>query len=161
MVACCKRGYLKMKSTVSSLAWLVQVSHLPESVILQFPPKIILPLDCSFVFAGIFSSFFVCLFIVFLMKFWKLMVLGKNSSYLSAFFFSYPLPHNFTHPSAQQGCCARYITCCKETHQPNFGGASNYSTKGRLMPKIIHLSQWVRLCSSGVFFPFPFVFAIA
>lgn len=46
-----------MKSTVSSLAWLVQVSHLPESIILQFPPKMILPLDCSFVFAGIFSSF--------------------------------------------------------------------------------------------------------
>lgn len=47
-----------MKSTLSSLAWLVQVSHLPESIILQFPPKMIFPLDCSFVFAGIFSSYF-------------------------------------------------------------------------------------------------------
>lgn len=48
-----------MKSTVSSVAWLVQVSHLPESIILLFPPKMILSLDCSFVFAGIFSSYFL------------------------------------------------------------------------------------------------------
>lgn len=48
-----------MKSTVSSLAWLVQVSHQPEGIILQFPPKMILPLDCSFVLAGVFSSYFL------------------------------------------------------------------------------------------------------
>lgn len=47
------------KNTLSNLAWSVQVSHLPESIILGFPLKLVLSLDCNFVFAGIFCSYFL------------------------------------------------------------------------------------------------------
>lgn len=151
-----------MKNFVSSLAWPVQVSRLLESIILGFPPKSVLSLDCSFVFVGIFCSYF-------LNEILKVNGVGsaklvfQGDSHLLLDFSSLNLfPMLLYTLSAQQGCCAKYVHMPYGRQSARFWWSQSLLCKRQTNAKNLPLFQRVAAGSWSllfwVFFPLPFCF---
>lgn len=150
------------KNAVSSLAESVQVSHLQETVILGFPPTLVFSLDFHSVFAGIFCSYFFNEVLkVDGVGSAKLIFQGVSHLFLGFFFLNlFHLLSYICQPSRA------VVQVHSQAGQPDFGGASHCSAKGRLMPKMSNhlfseLLQDVGLCFCGCFFSrSSFVFAV-
>lgn len=100
------------------------------------------------------------------MRFWKLMLLGQQNSSSRGLvnpFWAFVVLTSFIYFHICQPSRA-VVQVHSQASQPNFGGASHCSAKGRPMPKMSnHLFQWVAAgCWSlllwVVFFPLLFCF---